>query len=343
MFRNCLWGVIVASSLLISCENEPKVIVCWGDSLTAPHNTKGVKQIAQKLLEPFYDLDSSYPNQMVSMLPDSFTIVNCGVGGETTLGIMGRQGAAPLLLAHDVTVNKENHVVIGNRDIPAFVSSWDSTSIVHVLLQSYWREGGSHVNPAYIGEQEVELDSDDAYFYRDAGRFYFEYTYRLKMLNKRSESTHDTLYAFSPIKTQAMRDYRNAWCNVFFMGQNGGYHDAADLIAQFKAMIKYSKCPRYIIISHHVTNQIEPTPSRMKEVEDSLQSVFGDRYINLRKEMIDNGLKLAGLAATQEDRDSIAHGQVPPQLLVDGCHFTKKGYNVLAQLVSERIKKLYIE
>ena len=103
-----------------------------------------------------------------------------------------------------------------------------------------------------------------------------------------------------------------------------------------------SKCDKYIIVSHHVSNNVEPTTERMAEVEDSLQMVFGNRYINLRKEMISNGLRLAGLTATKEDRDSIAHHQVPPQLLIDKCHFTKDGYNVLAQLVAQRIKKLYI-
>jgi lysophospholipase L1-like esterase len=39
----------------------------------------------------------------------------------------------------------------------------------------------------------------------------------------------------------------------------------------------------------------------------------------------------------------MAHHRVPPQLLQDGCHFTKQGYNVLAQLVSERIKALYLK
>lgn len=335
----------IASVLLLSScldDSEKKMIVCWGDSLTAPHNSKGVKQTMKDLLSPLHDFDWSYPGQMKEMLPEDCEIVNCGVGGENTLAIMGRQGAAPLLLAHDVTIYKENQVVIGNRDIPAFISSWDSTSTVYILNQSYWPEGGSHVNPALINGKEVKLDSNDSDFYKDGDKYYSEFTYRLTMKGDRSEITHDTLRAMSPITTQAMRDYRKAWCNVFFMGQNGGYHNAAELIAQFKAMIRFSQCKRYVIVSHHVPNGVEPTPKRMSEVEDSLKYAFGNRYINLRKEMISKGLQLAGLTATQEDRDSIVHNQVPPQLLADNCHFTKKGYNVLAQLVSQRIKKLYI-
>ena len=125
--------------LMSSCsdDSEKRIIVCWGDSLTAPHNSKGVKQFVKDMVGSLHEFDYSYPAQMKDMLPEDFEIVNCGVGGENTLAIMGRQGAAPLLLAHNVTIHKENMVVIGNRDIPAFVSSWDSTSTVHILNQSY--------------------------------------------------------------------------------------------------------------------------------------------------------------------------------------------------------------
>jgi hypothetical protein len=302
-----------------------------------------MKQKAMDLVRPLYNSEDSYPGQMAEMLPDSFRIVNCGVGGETTLAIMGRQGGAPLLLAHDVTVFKDPKVMIGNRDIPAFISSWDSTA-TNILLQSYWRNGGSHVNPVVVEGKSVELNSGNAVVYQnDQKQYHYDYTYGLTMLDPRSASSEDTLHAGSVLTTQAMRDYRGAWCNVFFMGQNGGYRDAADLIAQFKAMIDYSRSPRYIVVSHHVKNKVEPTVARMAEVEDSLQMAFGEHYINLRKALITEGLQRAGLSPTQEDQDSIAHQQVPPQLMKDGCHFTKQGYNVLAQLVAERIKKLYIK
>lgn len=341
MIKN-LFGGAFAVLLLISCTDdiEKKLIVCWGDSLTAPHNENGMKQVVKNILTPIHDFDISYPNQMANMLPNSFTIVNCGVGGENTLAIMGRQGAAPLLLAHDVTILKENPVVIGNRDIPAFVSSWDSTSTVNILNQSYWTNGGSHVNPAYINDKAIELDSDDSYFYMHNGHVFYEYTYRLKILNRHSKTTHDTLRTFSPIITQAMRDYRNAWCNVFFIGQNGGFRDAAELVRQIKAMINYSRCNNYIVISFHKPNTVIPTPKRMSEMEDTLAHTFGKHFINLRRHMLQYGLAEAGMTATKEDRDSIAHGNVPPQLMVDGCHFTKQGYKIIAKLVEQKIRAM---
>ena len=51
-------------------------------------------------------------------------------------------------------------------------------------------------------------------------------------------------------------------------------------------------------------------------------------YINLRRHMVNKGLQEAGFLPTQEDKDCIKHGMVPPQLMVDGCHFKKEGYRI---------------
>ena len=82
-----------------------------------------------------------------------------------------------------------------------------------------------------------------------------------------------------------------------------------------------------------------PTPKRMGEMEDSLLLAFGHSYINLRRHMVNKGLQEAGFLPTQEDKDSIRHGMVPPQLMVDGCHFKKEGYRIIAQLVKQKIDR----
>ena len=75
-------------------------------------------------------------------------------------------------------------------------------------------------------------------------------------------------------------------------------------------------------------------------MEDSLSQCFGKHYVNLREYMVTNGLADAKYTATQADKDSIAKGVVPPQLLVDDCHFTTTGYNIIAKQVYERMKEL---
>lgn len=146
--------LIVISILFIACANDnKKVVVCWGDSLTAPQgNESGLKGFIKKVLGK----DMSYPFWLQGLLGDEYDVINAGVGGENTLTIMARQGAYPMRLAHDVTIfssdkAKEDRVVIGNTDLPAFVSSYNGQE-VRPLLQSDSEENGSaQINPCVIG------------------------------------------------------------------------------------------------------------------------------------------------------------------------------------------------
>lgn len=50
----------------------------------------------------------------------------------------------------------------------------------------------------------------------------------------------------------------------------------------------------------------------------------GERFINLREYLVNYGLEDSGLTATKEDKQAIAIGKCPPQLLSDGTHYTEK-------------------
>ncbi len=153
---------------------------------------------------------------------------------------------------------------------------------------------------------------------------------------------NDTLKAGTEVVTYAMQHLRNCYANIFFMGQNGGFSDVADLIRQLKAMIRYSGSDRFVVVSFHKPNKVIKTISRMKEMEDSLHAAFGEHYLNLRDSMLINGLAYADLKPTDEDTDSIKVGQVPPQLLLpDGIHFKTEAYEVIANLIYRRFTALY--
>lgn len=317
------------------------MIVCWGDSLTASHTNNG-----SKIKGPIKELilgDDSYPGVLQELMGDDYEVVNCGVGGENTLSIMARQGAYPMELAHDVVVFKDDErkfdTFIGNNDMPAFITSYDHHTAITPLLQGgYAEDACARVNPASIGGLSVTLSSQTKFWQNPNKKFDFEYNYFLEP--KQEVHQTDTLRKGTIVKTQAMRTLRGAWCNVFFVGQNGGYHSAAELVKQIKAMIAYSRCKNYVVVSFHKPNDVMPTAKRMTEMEDTLAHNFGNHFINLRRHMLSHGLKEAGMTPTQEDRDSIAHGKVPPQLMVDGCHFTKQGYQIIAKLVEGKIRRM---
>lgn len=327
---------LLSLSLFMSCtETNKKTIVCWGDSLTAPHTGSGVKGTVKRILLG----DNSYPKILQELLGDEYKIINCGVGGENTLTIAARQGSIPMFLAHDIILFPDRQEkFIGNEDVPTFLSSWNNTSVTP-LLQCKWEEGSpARINPCTIQGIPCILKSKNSFFKLEDDGYHFRWIYLIKGSEK--AATYDTIKAGSVIQTEALRTLRSPHANLFFIGQNGGFKDAADLIAQLKKMIAYGKTEKYVIISFHKPNKRMPTIKRMKEMEDSLSHEFGKQYINLRGYLVKKGLQDAGLTPTTADRNSIRHEQVPPQLLTDGCHFTPKGYELIAKLVQEKFSEL---
>lgn len=324
--------ILLCIFFLSSCqEKDKKVVVCWGDSLTAPHQ----ETLKQKIKGLFFE-DNDYPSVLQDNLGDDYDVINCGVGGENTLTIMGRQGAYPFVLAHDVSINtKESGLdnFIGNNDIPSFLSSYNQ-EVCYPLLQ---HQSSAKLNDCTIAGSNYNFYADSK-IWRVGNGYGKAFNYFINPLA--SSNKQIVLKKGSAIHTYAMKNLRNAYCNIIFMGENGGFKDVKDLIKQIKAMIIYSKCNRYIVIGFHKCNAVIPNMKRMHEMEDSLQQAFGKHYLCIRKPLVQKGLQFANLQATKVDEDSVRKGVVPPQLLVDGLHFTSKGYEFIGDLVSQKMKEL---
>lgn len=330
-------AIVTAAALFFftSCTDEKKkMVVCWGDSLTAPNGGDGIKGIIKKIIK-----GDSYPEVLEELLSSEYEIINCGVGGENTLTIAARQGSIPMFLAHDIILFPDRQEkFIGNEDVNAFLSTWDSTAVTP-LLQCKWEEGSpAHINPCTIQNSSFLIKSKDPYFKKEIDGYHFRWAYSIEGYN--DTNAYDTIKAGTIIHTEASKSLRSPYANIFFIGQNGGFKDVKDLIAQLKKMISFGNTDRFVVISFHKPNSPIPTINRMKEMEDSLHNEFGKHYINLRSYLVTKGIQDAGLSPTKEDKDSISHGQVPPQLLTDGVHFTSKGYKLIAKLVESKFSEL---
>lgn len=336
-----LGGVLL---MLLSCAEEKKErkIVCWGDSLTAPPL---VDKSFKGLLKSLIYGDFSYPAFLQEGIGDDYEIINAGVGGENTLSIMARQGASPAILNQDIVIYSDKHqqfdIMIGSNIHMPFVSSWNR-KVISLGTQHTWPIArSSMINPCSIGGKEFVLRVNHNFW---AEKFrnnvsYCEESYYY--LDKRFEQLRtDTIRKGTILKTKAMRELRGAYCSIFFIGQNGGYSCTRELIAQLNAMIKYSKSKHFIVISHHVPNQVEKNAKEMCAMEDSLAQAFGSSFINLRQYLVSSGLHDAGLVPTDEDIVAVKQGNCPPQLLKDGTHFTKDGYKLIAKLVEDKIKMM---
>lgn len=325
--KNLRFCILLSFVILLCCcrDSKEKTIVCWGDSLTAPHNSS---VFIATIKEYLFDNSLAYPEHMQRDWADEYNIINAGVGGENTLTIMGRQGAFPMVVSQDILFEKDEKGSLYARIPRSYLKSSYNNQEVYPLLQyTYDKDGPSMINPCHINGKEFEMSiTKDKKYY---------------ILHPLKENAlGNSIKAGSIIETYASQHLRNCYANIFFMGQNGGFANTGELIKQLKAMIDYSGSDRYIVISFHKTNESMPTIEHMKEMEDSMQTAFTNHYINLREYLITKGLLDAGLTATEEDKDSISVGCVPPQLMVDGVHFTNESYNLISNLIKEKFIEL---
>jgi len=275
-------------------------IVAWGDSLTAGAGGSGV----------------TYPNVLQELINENIydiPVVNMGVGGENTNTIMGRAGSVPFVVdaftipADRTKVEINIHSSNGNPVAPL-------------------RQGDGGVNPVTIAGVEgiisIEQESSTSK----------EYTYYFQR-SKSGNSVYvkeDTI-----VYTASFKKYNN-YIPIIFMGQNGGYEDAQDLINQINSILDMDKWNEKFLVLGLTTGDAE---SR-RELESLMESEYGDRYLNLRNYLSKNGLEIAGLEPTAEDKEAIAVGAVPPSLLSDKVHFNSYGYKVIGHAIYERMQEL---
>lgn len=317
--------ILLVFSFLFSCTDDRKTIVCWGDSLTAPHNSN---VLIATVKETFFGNSLSFPEHMQRDWADDYNIINAGVGGENTLTIMSRQGVFPMKLFQDVVFNRDkNGKPFAKFPLIVLRSSYNSELVYPFRQYGYDEKSPAMINPCSINGKDYELSIiEDKKYY---------------VLKPKDEDIYDSIIKTgSVINTFASKHLRNCYAYIFFMGQNGSFADVGELIKQYKAMIDYCGSDRYIVIGFHKPNKSISTINRMKEMEDSLQMAFSNHYINLRDYLVRNGLSDAGLTPTEEDKDSMSIGQVPPQLMVDGVHFTNDGYKLISNLVKVKFKEL---
>ncbi len=135
---------------------------------------------------------------------------------------------------------------------------------------------------------------------------------------------------------------------VIQMGDNGGWKNIKQLIRQYEELIEEAETDRYIIISStddpNDFEQIwgyttEPVGLEDTWYEEEFREAFGEHLFIGRKYLIENGLKINGLSATQWDLVRAERGYISLQLRnprIDNTHLNEAGYRALAQGVYEK-------
>lgn len=275
-------------------------IVAYGDSLTAGAGGDGV----------------TYPLTLQNLIQESIyeiPVVNRGVGGETTNTIMARAGSVPFV-------------------VNAFTIPSDTSSVEIGLLSSNGgavaplRQGDGGINPVKINGIEGKITIEQESYSSKDYKYFFQRT-----------NSGDAVDVSNGTVVEIANDSEfSNYVPIVFMGQNGTYSNDQDLINQINSILSMEKSNDKFLVLGLTTS----TAADRANLEYAMESAFGNRYINLREYIVENGLEQTGIEATEADTAALEVGSVPPSLLSDPIHFNSNGYSVIGNAVYERMREL---
>jgi hypothetical protein len=288
---------------------QQNIINGWGDSLTYGQGGGGTTypQVLQDLIDNDEDITEEYK------------VINCGVQGNTTPGILARQGGVSAFIKEDVIVPPEGQVDCSIRTVSMGENGFDTFG---VLYNGDYR---SVINPVMINGEYYNLRTGP----------------KIEKLNSGGESI--TIKAGSNILTYGARLSSKSYINIFYTGQNdgelGGSYNNTKRIEHLKNSMNFANTQKNLFISTVI--------GRTQEQEYEYQEAFGSAYINLYHEMSTRGVKIAvALGLMNEGTLDTAWNVVDKGgankngLLNDSIHWNYIGYTVLAHIIFERLKGL---
>ena len=208
----------VYAALAVFGADAPEVrnILCWGDSVT-----EGMAMPRGK----------DYPARLEALLGDGYRVFNSGDGGENSITIPARQGAVSLATAAPIVFAAgESAVKIGDAGDNGF-----HTSSGDRIMLTAARGRNISVNPVKIDGKPYKLSFRDFRWNSPTNKI--SYTLWLSRDGDRSESRLE-IPAKTPVKFASVDAVAGAYCEIFFMGANGGWgNDVRKLISQVRAMV----------------------------------------------------------------------------------------------------------
>lgn len=310
-------------------------IVCWGDSLTTGSSGNvSYPHTLQKYLDVYisgiYDLRYSLDTVEGLSAQDwddykiSIPVVNMGAGRENVATILGRSGVVPFVVSADFVIPA------GTQSIDIGIVSENGESVTPLIA------GDGGVNPVTIAGVEGTLTRNASTVQWNQNVYQFT----------RLEAGQEVPVAKgTQIITAATNAYQN-YVHIVWLGTYGNFINPDRLVNDTRALLQRQNIntDRYLVIGPCTYNGTWTTTSShtMASIDSAMLQAFGDRYINLRKYLMEDGLRDAGLPATAQDKQSVLNGCVPNSFRsnVNGADLNGAAYELLGKLVYERMDRL---
>lgn len=331
----CVWGVLL-SGCFLGCGEEDKTgnIDVQGNDIQvnqiaedeAKEAADRKKEETQKTME-----QQEYPDirrivcwgdsltfgeggegiTFPDVLQEEFGIetLNYGVQGETAKQIALRMGARKMHTGA-FTIPKDT--------VPTEVTLWYEGEDPIMMRMS-----DAGINPCTIAGVEGTLSYDET-----DGKYYFVRT---------TEGEECVVEDQTEVETFAAKDKRDTDLIVLFAGTNRApdRNTVGELTDLEENMIEYLGTEYYVVIGL-TCKAMAPD---VEWINEHIQKVFGDHYLNLRGYLMEEALEDANITPTEKDIEDIADGEVPSSLRVDIVHGTPVFYQLTGEWIAEQLRE----
>ena len=334
---------------IITLKDEVKKlteIYCFGDSITQSVSAS--------------DINNTYPALLEKMLDSEYIVYNCGVSGATMANILGRMGGIPIFLKRDF-VFSNSVSSISTQDNSDFGSAYPNVNEARTpnIINS---AGYPFISPSlidgYMCDIEIKKESTTTM------------TIKLKDKDKDEVILH---------KGSVIMTYGGKCCQdsivIIMAGTNGSYDNEEDYVRQLEIATRTISGGKYLILSqfnvHYNDDNTYSTYkdaqlsslSRLQNLENRCLETFGNKFVNMREQLVNNGLKyaieggfLTSSALVEENNiDAITNKIVPYGAnktstsvsdyhngLLYNVHPNDAGNYAISKIVYKALKQLYI-
>lgn len=291
----------IAASTEAATKSNLRIIACEGDSITTGNQDEtGV----------------TWPGLLASALGSGVAITNFGKGGWSATEIAILQGGRTVTLgAFTLPTGTGNTAVTVTaptgpyRPTIAWTGVLDVNGtlvpgiLTHTLPANTWTFARSTGGASLSVPAGAQFTCTDHNTYRDAAQIISVGTNNLEPANLATATT------VVPAEIDAM-------------------------IAHLTPEVK-----RYLVLSIMFTGNSGTTQyNTVQTINNALATTHGNKYVDIRRAMIDRGLQLNAITPTTQDTAAIAADSVPPSLFMpDGIHPNQYGYRLIATVVLERL------
>ena len=319
-----------------------KEIVCPGDSLTAG------------------DGIGEYPMELQKILGNNYTVINQGVGGETSHTILARVGSEAVYSQYDfILPNAGQKVLIADGTTGKYLKNATSDGNVTPLLQNV----SERVNPCYVNGVRCIMTREYTYSPTNASdnKWY---------LTPQENGKNITIKKGTPIILQGSNVCRNKDLLIEWIGTNDGQSaiqsDIDGFVKRLRNSVQFANPKCCIILNPHVFV--------LEDFDNALRKEFGNQFFNWRVYVSSVALYEFGITPTTQetltelqkqngvlsDVECMEAGTLPSSLWrrayrsaddplndtgrveneKDSTHMNVMGYKILATKLSQLINEL---